>query len=166
MGSEHICRLNKSGRFFDLVWILLQRMATRSKSIILTKSEVLSDRIGVFTQQWETRLATFQTHNPYFCLFMLSSGLWSQVTCRGWGEFLVLILGSVMVVCPLARRPHSVVPLVRVRLVLTSAPSQPKELSFTPFWLGTSLNQRIAPLFRSALLRNRVKLSPFFPTPY
>lgn len=75
MGSEHTCRLNKNGHFFDLVWLFLQRMATRSKSIILTKSEVLSDRTGVFTWQWETRVVTFQIHNLYFCLFMLSSGL-------------------------------------------------------------------------------------------
>lgn len=48
-GSEHICRLNEKGAFFDLVWLLLWRTVTRSKAITSTKSEALSDRIGVFT---------------------------------------------------------------------------------------------------------------------
>lgn len=49
MGSGHLCRLNEKGPFFDAVWLLLQRKATRSKAVILTKSVVLSDRLGVFT---------------------------------------------------------------------------------------------------------------------
>ena len=75
MGKEYICRPNEKGAFFELVWLLQQRMATRSKVTILPKFEVISVRTGVFTCWWETGRVTFRIHNPYFCLFVFSSGL-------------------------------------------------------------------------------------------
>lgn len=100
----------REGCFFDLVWLLLQRMATRSKVIILPKSEVLSDRIGCLHDGGRQDLWCFRyiiCISASSCSVRVSS---FSLPAEGGRRFWCLILGPLMVARPLARQPHSVVP--------------------------------------------------------